>query len=74
MILDWEFCVLDIDKWAEEFLGSQEAKDELDSGGDWYRLSCRTVRNFLARKLAEKIKDYDIPDQTLETRIPYYAD
>ncbi|KAL0060482.1 hypothetical protein AAF712_012715 [Marasmius tenuissimus] len=56
------------DEWADEFLGSQEAKDELESGYGFYRLSYRTVRNFFSRKLGEKIKD--LPDTTPQLKIP----
>ncbi|KAK1224886.1 hypothetical protein PQX77_012199 [Marasmius sp. AFHP31] len=67
-VLDWEFHGLHADQWAKEFLESQEVKERLELGGAWYRLSCRTVCNFFARKLAEKIKD--LPEHIPEVQIP----
>ncbi|KAL0068357.1 hypothetical protein AAF712_004435 [Marasmius tenuissimus] len=68
-VLDYEFHGLRAAEWADKFLESQEAKREFkESGGHWYRLSCRTVLNFHQRKLAQKMED--LPDVTPELCVP----
>ncbi|KAJ8095681.1 hypothetical protein PM082_022939 [Marasmius tenuissimus] len=64
-----EFHMTDLFGFCEQdVVDISEAKRELESGGHWYRLSCRTVLNFYQRKLVQKIKD--LPDVTPELSVP----
>ncbi|KAG7089229.1 hypothetical protein E1B28_010929 [Marasmius oreades] len=55
-VMQWTFHGLRLAELADEFLESEEAKEQLEQGAGWYEFSCHTVLDFFHKRLAEKGK------------------